>query len=269
MADKSEDRSKEKIAKLSRVLKELEEKYKKVMKDRTALLTLLKSALPTTAETAAQFEASAGQVDSDKLASILKQLDADKAKSAGEELEAARKKAQALADENAVLKAAERPLKLKIGECVEKIDKLETELQRQAKQQVTPEANALLAKLKSVGHPSPPVVPDPSKELEAKMRDQLDLINTLKAQVAELQQKKETHNGQPTGKSVVTDAEAQTQSATTEKDPIRLALELDTLRAELNLAQRRISELQFEYNVRKIRNNISWIRQARRRHRRY
>ncbi len=187
-----EDPNKEKIQKLTRVLKELEEKYKKIHKDRTSLLICLKQILPQSSEAATQLEAPPGQIDSEKLGGLYRVLEAEKVKE-GQELIEAKKKLQTAEAENATLKEHENVLKLKIEQETARANKLETEMQNQAKKQANEGANLLLTKLKSVGLPNPPpllIKSNSAKDvqaLEAKIREQADLILSLKSQLTELQ----------------------------------------------------------------------------------
>ncbi len=231
MVDKCDCGGREKLQKTVRLLKELDEKYKKVAADRAVLLAFLKSVLTPSAETAAQLEAPPGQADCEKLRSLYtRQLQSF--------LEPERLKVRTLADENVVLRENERTLKLRLPECLGKVEKLESDLRLHAKQQVNTEANALLAKLRSVSHPTKP---DPQ---DAKVREQADIITALKAQMAELQLKQRSVQSDSEEKPVRgsrKDSEAQTHTIEPSAE--------SKLKAELEAAQRRVSELQFEFSV--------------------
>ena len=245
MAEKGEDASKEKIVKLTKVLKELEDKYKKVYKDRNSLLLFIKSIIVSNSEMATLLDAPPGQVETEKMLAIYKAAESGKAKTE-EDVEALKKKAQDTAMENVRLKERENEMKIKIEQMAAKITKLETELQDQAKKQANDGANVLLAKLKKAGSLDLPIKSDSIKtkaSLESKIREQADLILSLKSQLSDTQSVLSQSLTQ-----IKPDVQSYSVQTNLEEE-VSPVSEAEALKKQLVNAQKSFEDIQAEYNV--------------------
>ena len=271
MADKTEDGSKDKTQKMVRLLKELDEKYKKVKDDRITLLNFLKTIFPSSGDAVTFLDAAPGLIDGEKLLAVYKQLETSKAK-IKEDIERASKK---IAEENEQLKAAERSLKQKLSEMENRTSRLETELQmqtkkqnelqKQIKQQASNEASVLLSKLKSAGLSDPyrAEFQHDKELLELKVREQADTILSLKSQLNDAQKPPIKHSTATTLKTKTKNEEVQTTifgTATEDKVGTESSQKELTGRIRLQIKmgvdelRRKLGEVQFEYNVRMVCN---------------
>jgi len=215
MSEKSEDSSKEKILKLTKVLKDLEDKYKKIHKDRTSLISFIKTTLPASLELNAQLDCAPGLIDQEKLNEIKKLSDNEKQRE-NPEIEQFKKKITELGLENIGLQEKIDNLKLNLDQEKKKSEKLEQEKTDQFKKQVNEGANLLLSKLKNVGNIGSGTtlvkINDEKKEkenLEQKISEQTNLILSLQTQLNDA--KNELKKSGSIGKNNIQEISIQTE----------------------------------------------------------
>ena len=153
----AEDDKKDKMQKLVRVLKDLEDKYKRVSRDRTGLLQFLQSVLPAKYHTNLRFDIPPGDFEDKNLASVYSREiltwieDAKIAAQAdlAREVAELRTKCETLEKDNLAHKGAEAALMLRLGEAETKLRQTEAAMAKQAQERAKTTGTLLLAKLKS------------------------------------------------------------------------------------------------------------------------
>lgn len=178
--------NKEKLGKMVKVLKELEEKYKKLLKDKNTLCDFIKNTIENEYLTKINFDTPVGQLELSKLIESYKKYQADKIKDCQsnreKDTEILTARCKQAEDECKKLEVFVNSQKNYIISLEEKFQQQQRENKKQEEANLNNQAATLLTKLKKTS-----LLKDKTKnveELEAKIREQADIIYKLKSEIS-------------------------------------------------------------------------------------